>query len=96
MATKESQISQWRTVGTTLALGAGAGVLLYFTKPQGEILDKMFANLCWTYVMLATMVAGKASLQHISQAGGLKSLVAGFLGDKEKKPDPAPEPEVKP
>jgi hypothetical protein len=84
-----SSLSQWRTVFTTIALAAGMGVILFFSKPQGELFAKSFADLTWSYVMMVTLVAGKSAVQHVSGAGGLKNLVVGLLGEK-KVPADAP------
>lgn len=81
--------NQWRTVLACFFLAVGLIVSELLLRNSGEIGEKMHASTSWAYIVMLTVVAGKALGEHVSGNGGLANLVKGVLGG-------SPAPETKP
>jgi hypothetical protein len=83
------QVSQWRTVGVVLALAVLMFVALIVVR-NTEKGPELLAELGWTFVILASVAAGKSAVEHLGKGGGIRGALRALFTEVAPSDPPAP------
>jgi hypothetical protein len=82
-------ILKWRTAFVILALSLVLLAGMYLCLRQGgDTSQKLFSDLATALVLLAVSMAGKSSVEHLADGGGVRGAMRSLL--TEARPGDAP------